>query len=75
MAPAVGTRFGSYQISAALGAGAMGDVYRARHTRLGRDVAIKLLPPAFTADADRLSRCRWQTRSMPPTSAASCIAT
>ena len=51
-----GTRLGSYEILSALGAGGMGEVYRARDTRLGRDVAIKILPEAFAADADRVAR-------------------
>src|SRR5450759_707481 len=51
-----GTRLGSYQILSALGAGGMGEVYRARDTRLDRDVAIKILPEAFAADADRVAR-------------------
>src|SRR5512145_1475361 len=50
-----GTRLGSYEILAALGAGGMGEVYRARDTRLDRDVAIKILPEAF-ADAERVAR-------------------
>src|SRR5262245_54361949 len=51
-----GRGLGAYQILAPIGAGGMGEVYRARDTRLGREVAIKLLPRAFTADADRLAR-------------------
>jgi serine/threonine-protein kinase len=51
-----GTRLGPYEIVALLGAGGMGEVYRARDTRLGRDVAIKLLPAEFAADAERLKR-------------------
>src|SRR6187455_1983722 len=51
-----GTRVGSYQIASALGAGGMGEVYRARDTRLDRDVAIKILPEAFAADAERIAR-------------------
>src|SRR5215510_10949635 len=43
-----GTRLGLYEVSALIGAGGMGEVYRARDTRLGRDVAIKILPSAFT---------------------------
>ena len=47
MALSAGTRLGPYRSSAALGAGGMGEVYRARDTRLNRDVAIKVLPPSF----------------------------
>ena len=50
---ALGTRFASYEITALLGAGGMGEVYEARDTRLERDVAIKILPPELAADADR----------------------
>src|SRR5688572_30327631 len=51
-----GTRLGSYEVVAPLGAGGMGEVYRARDSRLGRDVAIKVLPDSFLADPSRLSR-------------------
>ncbi len=51
-----GTRLGPYEIVASLGAGGMGEVYRARDTRLGRDVAIKVLPDALAADPERLAR-------------------
>jgi Tol biopolymer transport system component len=53
---AVGTKLGPYEVTAPLGAGGMGEVYRARDPRLGRDVAIKLLPDAFATDPDRLAR-------------------
>jgi len=51
-----GTRLGPYEILSLIGAGGMGEVYRARDPKLGREVAIKILPPAFAADPDRLAR-------------------
>src|SRR5262249_52277394 len=51
-----GTRFGQYEVVDSLGAGGMGEVYRARDTKLGRSVAIKILPDALAADADRIAR-------------------
>ena len=51
-----GSRLGPYEILSALGAGGMGEVYRARDTKLNRDVALKILPDVFTGDADRLAR-------------------
>jgi eukaryotic-like serine/threonine-protein kinase len=56
MALTSGTRIGSYEIVAAIGAGGMGEVYRAHDTRLNRDVAIKILPDLFASDLDRLGR-------------------
>jgi Tol biopolymer transport system component len=52
----IGRRVGSYEVTALIGAGGMGEVYRARDTRLGRDVAIKLLPRAFAQDPERTAR-------------------
>ena len=51
-----GTRLGVYEVSAKIGEGGMGEVYQARDTKLDRDVALKVLPEAFTADPDRLAR-------------------
>ena len=62
MALASGTRLGPYEIVSPLGAGGMGEVYRARDARLGRDVAIKVLPAAFTADVSRVSRFEREAR-------------
>jgi serine/threonine protein kinase len=56
MALAAGTRLGPYEILAPIGAGGMGEVYRARDTKLDRDVAIKVLPPDFAQDPERLAR-------------------
>jgi eukaryotic-like serine/threonine-protein kinase len=56
MALTAGSRLGPYEILSALGAGGMGEVYRARDTRLDRDVAIKILPEAVAADAERIAR-------------------
>ena len=53
-----GTRLGPYQIASPLGAGGMGEVFRARDTKLNRDVAIKVLPSAFAQDAERVARFR-----------------
>ena len=54
----IGTRLAHYEITSHLGSGGMGDVYQATDSKLGRSVAIKLLPPAFASDPDRLSRFR-----------------
>ena len=51
-----GTRLGVYDILTPIGAGGMGEVYRARDTKLDRDVAIKVLPDLFARDSDRLAR-------------------
>ena len=56
MTIAAGTKLGPYQIQSQLGAGGMGEVYRARDTRLARDVAIKVLPASYSDDKDRLQR-------------------
>ena len=57
-----GTRLGNYELLSILGTGGMGQVYRARDTSLGRDVAIKVLPDAFTSDPDRLARFEREAR-------------
>ena len=59
-----GTRIGPYEVTAAIGAGGMGEVFRARDTRLNRDVAIKVLPRDFAADADRLRRFEHEAKAL-----------
>src|SRR5215468_10435096 len=59
----VGQRLGPYDVVAPLGAGGVGVVYRARDTRLGRDVAIKVLPPDVAGDPDRLARFQREARA------------
>ncbi|MGA9751430.1 MAG: protein kinase [Acidobacteriota bacterium] len=58
-----GTRLGPYEILSPLGAGGMGEVYKARDTRLGREVAVKVLPAEFAADRDRLRRFEQEARA------------
>ncbi|MDP9190125.1 MAG: serine/threonine-protein kinase [Acidobacteriota bacterium] len=57
------TRLGPYEIIARIGAGGMGEVWRARDTRIGRDVAVKILPPEFASSADRLHRFEQEARA------------
>jgi hypothetical protein len=64
MALTSGTKLGPYEIVAPLGAGGMGEVYRARDTRLGRDIAIKVLPAAFARDPERLRRFETEARAI-----------
>ncbi|MGH9440819.1 MAG: protein kinase domain-containing protein [Thermoanaerobaculia bacterium] len=59
----IGTRLGPYEILSALGAGGMGEVYRARDSRLGREVAVKVLPAGFAKDEDRLARFEREARA------------
>jgi len=59
-----GTKLGSYEILSSVGAGGMGEVYKAHDTKLGRDVAIKVLPEAFAHDADRLSRFQREAKML-----------
>src|SRR4249920_3501189 len=63
MTLAAGSRLGAYEILAPLGAGGMGEVFRARDTRLSREVAIKVLPAALASDAERLKRFEKEARS------------
>ena len=64
MSLASGTRLGSYEVLSLLGAGGMGEVYRARDTRLGRDVAIKVLPADVARDRTRLERFRREAKAL-----------
>src|SRR6202040_3800721 len=59
-----GTKLGPYEIVAPLGAGGMGEVYRARDIRLGRDVALKILPESCARDSDRLRRFEQEARAV-----------
>src|SRR5882757_6607749 len=63
MSLAAGTKLGPYEIVAPLGAGGMGEVYRARDPRLGREVAVKVLPAYFCRDPDRLRRFEQEARA------------
>src|SRR5450755_4648141 len=64
MALTSGTKLGPYEILAPLGAGGMGEVYRARDSRLGREVALKILPESFSRDQDRLRRFEQEARAV-----------
>src|SRR5271154_1770491 len=64
MALTPGTKLGPYEIKSQVGAGGMGEVYRARDTRLGRDVALKILPESFSRDSDRLRRFEQETQAV-----------
>src|ERR1700741_1943368 len=58
-----GAKFGSYEVAEPIGSGGMGEVYRARDARLGRDVTIKVLPASFSSDSDRLRRFEQEARA------------
>ena len=72
VALAPGSRLGAYEVVSPLGAGGMGEVYRARDTKLNRDVALKILPESFASDPDRLARFKREAQVLaslnPPTS-------
>src|ERR1700751_3301857 len=59
-----GSRLGSYELLAQIGAGGMGEVYQAHDTKLGRDVAIKVLPEAFAHDSERLGRFQREAKML-----------
>src|SRR5499426_3176896 len=59
-----GTNVGPYHVAASIGAGGMGEVFRARDTRLNRDVAIKVLPKDFVSDSDRLRRFEQEAKTL-----------
>src|ERR1700681_3195056 len=61
---APGTKLGHYEMLAPIGAGGMGEVYRAKDTRLGRDVALKILPESFAREPDRLRRFEQEARAV-----------
>lgn len=60
----IGMRIGPYEVTAPLGAGGMGEVFRARDTRLDRDVALKLLPAGFASDPERLVRFEREAKTL-----------
>lgn len=62
MALSAGTRLGTYEVVSLFGSGGMGEVYRAKDTKLGREVAIKVLPEPFALDPDRLARFEREAR-------------
>src|ERR1700686_3011446 len=64
MALVAGTKLGPHEVVAQIGAGGMGEVYQAHDTKLGRDVAIKVLPANFVNDPERLSRFQREARML-----------
>ena len=64
MSLSAGTRIGPYEVTGSLGAGGMGEVYRARDTKLDRGVALKILPPSFANDPDRLMRFEREAKTL-----------
>jgi serine/threonine protein kinase len=64
MAITSGTKFNSYEVLAQIGVGGMGEVYQAHDSKLGRDVAIKVLPEAFAHDGDRLARFQREAKML-----------
>src|ERR1700758_258595 len=64
MALTSGTKLGPYEIQSPIGAGGMGEVYRARDTRLGREIALKILPESFACESDRLHRFEQEARAI-----------
>ncbi len=66
MSLTAGTQLGPYQVVGLIGQGGMGEVYRARDTKLGRDVALKVLPDLFADDPERLARFNGKPESSPP---------
>ena len=64
MSLSAGTRLGPYEVIAPLGTGGMGEVYRARDTKLNREVAIKVLPDSFASDPDRLARFQREAQTL-----------
>ena len=74
MTLATGTKLGPYEIEAALGAGGMGEVYKAHDTRLDRDVAVKVLPESLAGDAERMHRFEQEARAVAALSHANVLA-
>jgi serine/threonine protein kinase len=69
-----GTRLGPYEVLSPLGSGGMGEVYRARDSRLAREVAIKVLPASFSNDPDRLRRFEQEAKAARLLNRVPCLA-